>query len=157
LAVLADSTHYRADLYLNLGVLLSIGFYVLFKWVFIDILFGIGIAFYIMFTAYQIIRSSLKVLLDSELPDADREKILKIVENHPKVYECYHLRTRSSGKEEFIQGHLILEEKMTMEDSYVTTKEIEKRLSKEYPNAEFLFQTQPKNTKKEVHNAQAHW
>jgi ferrous-iron efflux pump FieF len=157
LAILADSTHYRADLYLNVGVLLSIGLYTLFKWAFIDVFFGIGIAFYIMYSAYKIVHSSLKVLLDSELPDLDRENILEIVHSHPKVKKCYHLRTRTSGREEFIQGHLILKEKMNVESSYKITKDIQKELSKSYPNAEFLFQTQPHNTEEDHHDLHHHW
>jgi ferrous-iron efflux pump FieF len=149
MAILADSTHYKADLYLNLGVLLSIGTYILFQWNYVDILFGAGIAIYIMFTTYKIISSALKVLLDSELPSFDREQILKIIQAHPEIKKCCHLKTRTSGQEEFIQGHLIMNETITMKQAHQAAKSIKKELEKVYPNAECLFQIQPHNPIKE--------
>lgn len=151
MAILADSTHYRADLYLNIGVLFSIGAYILFKWRYVDILFGTGIALYIMVTTYKIIASALKVLLDSELPIPDRQKILAVVEGHPQIKKCCHLKTRSSGQEEFIQGHLIMAPKVTMEQAHQAALEVKKELLELYPNAECLFQISPHYSKKGSH------
>lgn len=151
IAILADSTHYKADLYLNLGVLLSIGSYIFFKWSYVDILFGTGIAFYIMFTTYKIISSALKVLLDSELPLPDRQKILDIIHTHPHIKKCCHLKTRSSGQEEFIQGHLLMDTQLTTQQIHKIVKEIKKELLKMYPNAECLFQVQPHTSEKDFH------
>ena len=153
LAILADSTHYKADLFLNLGVLLSIGLYTFFKWTFIDILFGAGLAIYIMWTAYKIIVSAFKVLLDSELEEEDRNKILEIVKANPFVETCHHLRTRSSGHEEFIQGHIVFKKNITIEEAQKTVKEIEKKLSKIYPKAEFLFKAETPKTLKDCPHA----
>ena len=146
MAILADSTHYKADLYLNIGVLFSIGLYVFFKWSYVDIIFGTGIAFYIMFTTYHIIVSALKVLLDSELPD--REQILKIIHDHPEIKKCCHLKTRTTGQEEFIQGHLIMKNNVTVAEAHKAAKEIKQELAKLFPQAECLFQIQPHNPEK---------
>lgn len=151
MAILADSTHYKADLYLNVGVLFSIGAYILFKWQYVDILVGTGIAIYIMLTTYKIIVSALKVLLDSELPIPDRKQILKIIHAHPQIRKCCHLKTRTSGQEEFIQGHLIMKPKITMEEAHQIAKEVKQELLKIYPNAECLFQIAPHNPKKDSH------
>ena len=151
IAILADSTHYKADLYLNLGVLFSIGTYILFQWQYVDILFGTGIALYIMFTAYTIIVSAFKVLLDSELPLPDRQKILDVIEAHPEVGKCCHLRTRTSGQEEFIQGHLIMKKEVSVEQAHQIAKEIKKELLSLYPHAECLFQVLPHTHQKDFH------
>lgn len=148
MAIMADSTHYKADLYLNIGVLLSIGLYLWFQWTYVDIIFGTATALYIMFSTYKIIVSALKVLLDSELPLSDREKILETILAHPEIKQCCHLKTRTSGQEEFIQGHLIMKKKVTVEEAHQAAKAIKKELAKLYPQAECLFQVQPHNSEK---------
>lgn len=149
MAIMADSTHYKADLYLNLGVLLSIGTYFFLKWTYIDIIFGTGIALYIMFTTYHIIRSALNVLLDNELPLPDRHNILEIIQSHPEVEKCCHLKTRSSGQEEFIQGHLVMHKNITVEKAYHIANDIKKQVLSTYPQAQCVFQIQPHNHEKD--------
>lgn len=152
MAILADCTHYKADLYLNIGVLASIGVYILFEWRYVDILFGTATALYIMFTTYKIISSALKVLLDNELPVPDRQKILEIVQGHPQIKKCCHLKTRSSGQEEFIQGHLIMNPKVTMKQAHQAALDIKKEILQLYPNAECVFQISPLYSKKDSHD-----
>lgn len=153
IAILADSTHYKGDLFLNIGVLLSITLYTLLQWTFIDVLFGSALAVYIMWTAYKIIVSASKVLLDSELPDEDRQFILNVVTKHSSVETCHHLRTRTSGHEEFIQGHIVFKKNITIEAAQNILQEIEKELSKTYPKAEFLFKSETPQTLKDCTHA----
>ena len=66
-AVRADSLHYRSDLMLNGSILVAlvfaaVGFSQLDAW------FGLGIAVYILWSAFQIARESFSVLMDEELP-----------------------------------------------------------------------------------------
>lgn len=153
LAILADSMHYKGDILLNVGVLISIGLYTLFQWTFIDVIFGAGLALYIIFMTYKIIRSAFNVLLDSELPDQDREKILSIVTKNPEVKACHHLRTRTSGHEEFIQGHIVFDANLNIEDAQKIVNIIEKDLSNLYPKAEFLFKAETSKTLKDCRHA----
>ncbi len=66
-AVRADSLHYASDLMLNGSILLalvlaSLGFDRM------DALFGLGIAAYILWSAFTIVREAVAVLMDQELP-----------------------------------------------------------------------------------------
>jgi ferrous-iron efflux pump FieF len=65
-AINADSLHYRSDLLLNAGILVAL-LLSRFGWTHSDALFGIGIAFYILWSALSIARQALTVLMDEEL------------------------------------------------------------------------------------------
>src|SRR5690606_17734848 len=68
-AIHADALHYRSDLLLNASILVALllsGF----GWPGVDPLFGLAIAAYILWSALGIGRSSITVLMDTELePD----------------------------------------------------------------------------------------
>jgi ferrous-iron efflux pump FieF len=71
-----------------------------------DPLFAIGIAAYILFTAWQIFRGALDMLMDRELPDEMRADIRKIALANPRVKSVHDLRTRAAGQAIFVQMHL---------------------------------------------------
>ncbi len=77
-AVRADSLHYRSDLLLNGSILLAL-LLAGYGWPQLDALFGLGIAFYILWSAVQIARESTAILMDKELPGDVAEQMLALV------------------------------------------------------------------------------
>src|SRR5699024_2549459 len=69
LAIQADSLHYRGDVLVNIGVVAALVLSTVLEWPLADPLFALGIAVYILRTAWQIIFHSLNQLMDRELPD----------------------------------------------------------------------------------------
>lgn len=143
LTIMADSTHYKGDLLLNIGVLISIGSYHLFGWSSIDALFGAIISTYIIYTAYDISKSAVNILLDRQIPAEDRVQILDIIESHPKVKGCRDLRTRSSGAGEFIYANVLFPSTMSIQESSKIIKQVEESILKVYPDAEVLLHSTP--------------
>jgi len=74
-AIDADSLHYSGDLFLNGSVIVSIILSTWLNWQFVDPLFGLLIAVYILNSARLIVVASLDRLMDRELPEAERERI----------------------------------------------------------------------------------
>ncbi len=142
-AILADSIHYKADLYLNIGVLISIIISTTWNFYVIDPIVGALVALYILYTAIEIIRSAIHVLMDRELSDEDLERITTIIESHPHVHNFHDLKTRFSGTREFIQIHLELDGNLSLKDSYLIVKDVEKMILNEYPNAEVIIHQDP--------------
>ncbi len=77
LAISADSLHYLSDLFTNIGVLISLNLSIYLGWLYLDVLVGMGIAVYILYTSWEIGRRSLDVLMDRELADAAVRKLRK--------------------------------------------------------------------------------
>ena len=143
IAIKADSVHYQADLYINLAIIAALGFTYWLGWNWMDPLFGLIISLYIIYTAIHILKDSLYVLMDQELAEEERQKIIDIMMSHPKVVGFHQLRTRSSGTGEFIQVHLELVKTLSFEQSHVISHEVEAMILVEYPQAEVIIHQDP--------------
>jgi ferrous-iron efflux pump FieF len=105
-AITADSLHYAGDLAVNLAVLIAFLLVSQFGWQLADPVFAIAIGCYIVYTAWQIVHAAYDMLMDREMPDDARERIKQIARAHPQVRNLHDLRTRTSGRNSFIQFHL---------------------------------------------------
>jgi ferrous-iron efflux pump FieF len=142
-AISADSLHYRGDVMLNGGVIVSLLLADWFGWRWVDPVFGLGIGLYILYSAVQIGRQSLDLLMDRELPDADRARIREIALRHPEVKSLHDLRTRSAGLRIFIQFHLEMDPDMPLKRAHDVSDAVELEILKAFPNAEILIHQDP--------------
>ena len=138
-AIHADAMHYRSDLLINAGVLISL---FLGQWLHIDRIdpvFGSVIAVYILWTTLGIFKSSLDVLMDRELPDTERERIAALVISHPRIKGFHDLRTRSTGSQKFIQLHIEIDPNILFQEAYDIAHEVEALIEAAYDNAEVII------------------
>ena len=145
MAISADSLHYFTDLLVNLCVIIAISFSYYLGWILADPVIALGIAIYIMYGAWGIASACLDQLMDRELPDAAREKIRQIAKSHTGVKDIHELRSRSSGRDIFIQLHLEMDKDLKLETAHQIADEVEKKICKEFPNAEVLIHEDPEN------------
>ncbi len=139
IAINADSLHYVGDLLLNLSVIVALILSVYFDWQMADPIFALLIALYILKSAWEIIKQSLSQLMDQELPDALREQIKAIALRHPEVRNLHELRTRSSGRQYFIQLHLEMDGELKLKEAHQIANEVEIEICKAFPNAEVII------------------
>ncbi|CAM3700891.1 Ferrous-iron efflux pump FieF [Pseudomonas reidholzensis] len=141
-AVRADSLHYRSDLLLNGSILLAL---VLagFGWPQLDALFGLGIAFYILWSALQIARESTAILMDKELPADVGERMLALVCAIPGVQGAHDLRTRVSGSYWFVQVHLELPGALPLHEAHELCEQALAVIRERYPQADVLVHADP--------------
>ncbi len=142
-AIRADSLHYRADLLVNLGIIGSLVAVSELGWTIVDPIFAIAIAFYIIYTAWGIARGALSSLMDREVPEQTRQRILDIVHAHPRVKGIHDLRTRMSGTQPFIQLHLELDGEISLSDAHTISDEVEARIMAEFPGGEVIIHQDP--------------
>jgi ferrous-iron efflux pump FieF len=100
-------------------------------------------AAFILYSAWEIARESLDLLMDRELPDEDRERIKLIVRNHPDSRGLHDLRTRKSGTTSFIQLHLELDDHLTLLQAHAISDDVEACILVEYPDAEVIIHEDP--------------
>jgi ferrous-iron efflux pump FieF len=142
-AIDADSLHYFSDLIVNLGVIVALVASTKFGWDWADSAVAFAIGLYILFSAGQIFRASLNLLMDRELPKEDRERIRAIVVADPGVISMHDLRTRSSGTKSFIQLHLELDPEMTLREAHAIADRVMERIEAAFPEAEVLIHEDP--------------
>ena len=89
--------------------------------------------------AWGILSGALDMLMDRELPDEDRRRIIEIVKAEPKVLALHDLRTRRSGLSTFIQLHLVLDADMKLRDAHAIAEAVEQTLITAFPGAEVII------------------
>lgn len=143
LAITADRAHYTTDFVTNIAVGIGIWLSSRFAEPMIDLAVAVGVAFYLGSGAWHIGRHAIDVLMDRELPNEDRRRILEIVRRHPGVRSVHDLRTRSSGLNQFIQLHLVLHPTMSLGRAHVISDSVEAAIREAFPQAEVIVHIDP--------------
>jgi ferrous-iron efflux pump FieF len=142
-AIAADAMHYKTDLALNLGVVAGVAMaaYTGQRWV--DPLVGLAVAVFLVRGAWRIAAKSLDILLDREIPRADRDRIRDLATRHAKVLGFHDLRTRHGGSGYIVQFHLELEPRTSLVDTHRILDEVEDWIEKAYPGCEIIIHPDP--------------
>jgi ferrous-iron efflux pump FieF len=143
LAVEADQTHYLGDLATNIGVVLALLMSSRLGWTLADPMIAIAVAGVMLYTALGVGRQSFHQLMDRELPDAERARILRIAQTHAAVKNVHDLKTRMAGLSTFIQLHLGLDPQMSLADAHTVSDAVEQALLEAYPGAEVIIHQDP--------------
>lgn len=143
LVVEADSLHYLTDVLVNIGVIVSLYLSQAYGMHLADPILAILIALYIFKTAWSIGIRAYNHLMDRELPDEEKEKILNVIHAHDGVKGIHQLKTRAAGSKVFIQFHLELDGKQTLFASHKIAEAIEVELEGLFPKAEIIVHQDP--------------
>ena len=149
IAITADSAHYQMDVLVNAGVIVSLWLVSAFGWTLADPLIALIIAGYIFWGARRIGITAYQMLMDRELEDDERQKILDIALSHPGVKGLHDLRTRSSGNRVFIQMHLEMDGDISLLDAHTISDAVEASVLEAFANAEVLIHEDPEGLEEE--------
>ncbi|MEI7871532.1 MAG: cation diffusion facilitator family transporter [Alphaproteobacteria bacterium] len=143
IAIGADRAHYMTDIVSNLAVGAALFLSGRFDLPLIDALVAGAIAIYLLFGAWRVSLASLDVLMDRELPDVDRLRIVDIAKRHPEVQDIHDLRTRSSGLTKFIQLHIELDPVLSLMRAHEIGDQVEADIQAAFPDAEIILHVDP--------------
>ena len=147
LAVLADSAHYSIDISTNIAIIISLLAVKLWNFYWLDSLFAALISLYLLYNAFSLGRNAIFLLLDKELDDTIRTKIIELIKKHPLSLSVHDLRTRDIGGAYVFELHLELDGKLSLYEAHEQTEEIEKLLKKHFPSAQIIIHQDPKGIK----------
>lgn len=143
LAVSADRLHYQGDLMMNACVMVSIILTAYTGWVYFDSLFAIGVSLILLRGSYKIAEEAFDILLDKELPDNIRRKIIETIFQDPGIRGVHDLRTRHAGERVFIEFHIEVDPLMTIKSVHNIMDSVEVRLFEAFPKSEVLIHPEP--------------
>ena len=142
-AISADSLHYKGDLFLNAAVIAALVITSNFDLLWVDGVFGLLIAAYVAYSAWEIMRQSIDMLMDKEFEDDERDLIIELVMGNPDVKGMHDLKTRRSGIHGFIQFHIELDPDMNLRQAHAVGDEVEATVGEHFPHSEILIHTDP--------------
>ena len=114
--LIADSNETKGDIFISIGVLLSIYSNHLIHQLPIDGLFTILISIIIFKNGLDIFKDASIILLDQKV--IDEKKIYDIVISHPKVVFCHAIRSRGKSDAIFIDFHMGVDKDMSVEEAH---------------------------------------
>ncbi len=139
MVVKSDALHYKTDLFSNSAVLLSLAIIYFTNWHWIDGIFGIAIAVYIIKEAFELIKEGTLMLLDVSLEDEIVEKIKEIITKQPEVTGYHFLKTRKSGGDNFVDVHIVFTPDISLLEAHRVSDRIEEEIKKIEPDARWHF------------------
>ena len=122
----ADAHHLMTDVWTSAGVIAGIIAVSLTGWLILDPLIAMAVAANIIWSGIQLMRRSALGLLDSAIPQAERDKIVAVLERFAPQGVAYHsLRTRQAGQRRFISAHILVPGKWTVQRGHNMLEQIE--------------------------------
>ncbi len=143
LAVSADQTHYLGDLATNIGVVIAILLVTELGWDLADPIIALFVAAVLVGSAWLVFRQSLDQLMDHELPDEERKRIIALVRRHQAVRALHDLKTRQAGLSIFIQVHIEMDPDMKLMEAHQVSDAVERDLCAAFPGAEVIIHQDP--------------
>jgi len=146
IALEADALHLKTDIYTSVGVAFGIGLIWLTGWHILDPIIAILVALFILFEAYNLIKSAFNPLLDNSLDQDEVNAITKIIEDFTNNCIGYHhLRTRRSGPYKYIDFHLEVPDNMTVRESHDLCDRLEEKLKENINTVDINIHVEPKS------------
>jgi ferrous-iron efflux pump FieF len=141
-AIKADALHYKTDLWVNGSVIFALlsAFY---GYAYFDAFIALGIAIFVLYSAWEIVKESIDLLMDHELPNQQRNEIIAVITSNLGVIGYHDLRTRRSGTMVFIQFHLELDATLSLLEAHTIAEGVEEQLNELFQHVEVIIHEDP--------------
>ncbi|MGJ0365063.1 cation diffusion facilitator family transporter [Aliarcobacter cryaerophilus] len=129
MVIKADALHYKTDVLSNLAVLCSLILVHFTNLEIFDVIIGVIIAFYIIYSAFSIIKKGVLVLLDASIDDDLVLKIEDILKNNTNLSNFHLLKTREAANRTFVEVHIVFNtQQITLMEAHKICDNIEDRI-----------------------------
>lgn len=142
-AVAGDRAHYAADLASNIAAMAGIAGAALLGLVWLDAAAGLLVAAWLLWGAIGVFREAGNQLMDHELPETDRARIIALMKQDPRIQDVHQLRTRASGPYVHIQMHADLDPDSTLAAAHDALVAAENRVLAAFPAADIIIHPDP--------------
>ena len=142
-AILADNVHYQSDVLLNVAVIAAL---VLDQYLGVtgaDPVFGIAIALWLGWNAFQASSQAIDMLMDKEWPEDQRRAFVEVAAKQPGIRGIHDFRTRRAGSHDFAQFHMEVDGNLTVGAAHDIVEDVEKKLRQVFPQVEVLIHLDP--------------
>lgn len=146
IAIEADAKHLMTDVWTSLAVVGGLLVVLVAPgWQVLDPLMAIGVALHIVYTGADLLRRSVRGLMDASLPEAELASIDAAVRAHlPAAADYRALRTRKAGARRFIEFHLLVPGEVSVRHAHGLCDQLEGAIHAALPNASVTIHVEPR-------------
>ena len=142
-AIRADNVHYQSDVLLNAAVIAALALDQYLGIHGADPVFGIAIALWLAWGAFQASSQAIDMLMDKEWPEDQRAAFIEVAARQPGLRGIHDFRTRRSGSHDFAQFHMEVDPTLTVAAAHTIVENVERRLRETFPRVEVLIHLDP--------------
>jgi cation diffusion facilitator family transporter len=144
IAIAGDRAHYAADLASNAVALVGVAAAAWLGLSWVDAAAGLVVALWLIWGAVGVFREASAQLMDRELPEIERERIVALAVADPRVLGVHQLRTRASGPYVHMQMHADLAADISLAEAHSIIVAAENRLLEAFPSADIIIHPDPR-------------
>jgi cation diffusion facilitator family transporter len=140
----ADARHLLTDVWTTAGVFVGVLLVKWTGWLRLDPLVALAVALQILWTGWHLMARSFQGLMDRAIPEDDRAQVVEVLETLKQQGGDYHaLRTRVAGAKSFVDVHVLLPGKMTIQQGHDLVEALENDIHARLPHIEVLTHLEP--------------
>jgi cation diffusion facilitator family transporter len=140
----ADGWHLLTDVWTSAAVLVGLSLVWLTGVQLLDPLIALAVSTNILWTGFSLIRRSFDGLMDRALPKEEQAAVRGAIEKHLGLNMAYHaLRTRRAGRRRFVDFHLLVPGRLTVQQAHTLTGQIEESVRGTLPEVEVTVHIEP--------------
>ncbi len=144
-ALEADALHLKTDVITSAGVALGLALMWITGWHILDPIIAVLVAMLIIWESWMLLRKAFSPLLDTALSVKELEKLEDILAEMEVKY--HGLRTRAAGHQRFVEFHLDVPAKETIETIHRQCDLIEEKLESEFRDISVIIHPEPEDDK----------
>ena len=141
MVIKADALHYKTDIFSNGVILISLVIIQLTDFYLIDSIMGVIISVYIIYSAYEIIKDGVYMLLDAALDEEIVKSIKNIIDEESAVNDYHFLKTRKSGNTNFVDVHLVFDTDISLLEAHRAADRVEDNIRELSKSDEWVINT----------------
>ncbi|ACZ12598.1 cation diffusion facilitator family transporter [Sulfurospirillum deleyianum] len=135
----SDALHYKTDVLSNGAILLSLVAIHFTGFEMIDSIMGILISLYIIYSAYELIKDGVYILLDASLEEEIVENIQRLILAEKEISDFHDLKTRRSANTYFVDVHLVFSPGISLLRAHHAGDKIEDNIKALAPEIEWVI------------------
>ena len=141
--LIADSLHTKSDIFVTVGVIIALILIRLGMPYILDPVASFVVSLMIFYAAYNVFKENINILIDVKIVD-DKEVKNFVMTEYPCVKEMHKIRSRGTKNNVFMDMHIQVDPKMTVEESHRLMHNIERTIQKNIEeNAHVIIHIEP--------------
>jgi cation diffusion facilitator family transporter len=152
-ALVADGWHLVSDVVSSVGVLIGLGVVVVTGATWLDTLFSMAVAYYVLWAGWRLLRASMSGLMDESAKADVAETIRTVIAgNADGALQVHDLRTRVAGPLTYVEFHLVVPGHMSVKIAHDICDRLEDAIGARIPDSRVSIHIEPEG---EAHAAGA--